>query len=78
MWGLLNKFGLQLVSEWKTSQTAKKYEKYTPFPLTQERLLTFDTDQSPSDLIKVTLQNIYTNKNDNAETNPFNFKRKFL
>jgi hypothetical protein len=77
-WGLLNKFGLQLVSEWKTSQTAKKYEKYTPFPLTQERLLTFDTDQSPSDLIKVTLQNIYTNKNDNAETNPFNFKRKFL
>jgi hypothetical protein len=77
-WKLLNKFGLQLVSEWKSSEVAKKYEKFTPFPLTQERLFTFDTDQSPTNIIKNILQNIYTNKNDNADKNPFNFKRKFL
>ena len=77
-WKLLNKFGLELVSDWKSSDVAKKYEKFTPFPLTQERLFTYDTDQSPTNTIKNILQNIYTNKNDNADKNPFNFKRKFL
>lgn len=78
LWSSLNQYGLQLVSNWRTSAAVKKYEKYTPFPLTQERLFTFTTDFGGSPAVKVNLQNIYTNKNDNADKNPFNQKRKFL
>ena len=77
-WKLLNKYGLDLVSDWRTSEVAKKYEKYTPFPLTQERVCTFSLDSSATPTVKVILQDIYTNKNDSSEKNPFNKKRRFL
>lgn len=78
-WDLANKGGLELLSDYKTSDTAKSYIKYTPsFGTTQKRVTVFSEDLVPPSSSKQTLQNIYSNKNNNSDKNPYNFKRKFL
>lgn len=76
---MANKGGLELLSDYKTSDTAKSYIKYTPsFGTTQKRVTVFSEDLVPPSSSKQTLQNIYSNKNNNSDKNPYNFKRKFL
>ena len=78
-WQKANQVGKQLLTTYKTSETVKAYIKYTPsFGTTQKRITVFQESlDAPNDL-KKKLQNIYSNKNNNAQKTPFNFKRKFL
>lgn len=78
-WNLSNNEGKTLLSDYKTSDGAKPYVKYTPaFGTTQKRITVFAEDLTAPDGKKKTLQNIYSNKNNNGDKNPYNFKRKFL
>jgi hypothetical protein len=78
-WEYANKAGKTLLNVYKTSDDAKPYIKYTPsFGTTQKRITVFNEDLVPPADKKQTLQNIYSNKNDNANKTPYNFKRKFL
>jgi CO dehydrogenase/acetyl-CoA synthase beta subunit len=66
------------LTDFRASTTGLQYDKYTPsFGTNQKRIVTFITDLTASTTVKNTLQNIYSNKNDNAQTNPYNFKRRF-
>jgi hypothetical protein len=79
IWEKSNGEGKTILSNYKTSETAKPYIKYTPsFGTTQKRITVFSEDLVPPSTKKQTLQNIYSNKNNNADKNPYNFKRKFL
>ena len=79
IWEKSNNEGITLLNNYKTSETAKPYIKYTPsFGTTQKRVTVFSEELVPPNSIKQTLQNIYSNKNNNSDKNPYNFKRKFL
>jgi len=79
IWEKSNNDGITLLNNYKTSETAKPYIKYTPsFGTTQKRVTVFSEELVPPNSIKQTLQNIYSNKNNNSDKNPYNFKRKFL
>jgi hypothetical protein len=78
-WTLSNNNGKTLLADYKTSDSAKPYIKYTPsFGTTQKRITVFAEELAPPNDKKQTLQNIYSNKNNNGEKTPYNFKRKFL
>jgi hypothetical protein len=78
-WTLSNNEGKTLLADYKTSDAAKPYIKYTPsFGTTQKRITVFAEELVPPNDKKQTLQNIYSNKNNNGNKTPYNFKRKFL
>jgi predicted DNA-binding WGR domain protein len=77
-WGKLNKLGLDLMVTFKSSATGKNYVDYTPaFGTTQKRIVDFSEDPTASNDLKKQLQDIYANKNNSSNINPYNFKSKF-
>lgn len=78
-WNLSNNEGKTLLSDYKTSDAAKPYVKYTPsFGTTQKRITVFNEDLTAPKEKKQTLQNIYSTKNNTTNKTPYNYKRKFL
>ena len=74
----MNENNLKILTNFKTSTTGVQFVEYTPtFGTTQERVVLFSSDLSASNAKKKTLQDIYSNKNNNGQINPFNFKRNF-
>jgi hypothetical protein len=66
------------LTDYRAGTTGLQYDKYTPtFGTNQKRIVLFSTDLTASSTVKNTLQNIYSSKNNNAQTNPYNFKRRF-
>lgn len=77
-WKSINENNTKILTNFKTSPTGIQFVEYTPtFGTTQERVVLFETDLTASNSTKKTLQDIYSNKNDNGKINPFNFKRNF-
>ena len=77
-WKKINENNLKILTNFKTSTTGVQFVEYTPtFGTTQERVVLFSTELSASNSKKKTLQDIYSNKNNNQQINPFNFKRNF-
>ena len=78
IWKKINDNNKAILQTYRTSTTGLIYDKYTPtFGTSQERLVLFSTDLSATNQTKKTLQDIYAPKNNTAQTNPYNFKRKF-
>jgi hypothetical protein len=78
VWKRVNDTNKQLVENYRTSTVGLNYVEYTPtFGTTQKRITLFSTLLNPPAPIKKTLQDIYSPKNNTAQTNPYNFKRKF-
>jgi hypothetical protein len=66
-----------LLENYRTSDGIT-YTDYTPsFTPNQTREVLFSTDLTAPPQVKTNLQNIYSGRNNNAQTNPYNFKRKF-
>ena len=77
-WKSINENNAKILTNFKTNPTGIQFVEYTPtFGTTQERVVLFETDLTASNSTKKTLQDIYSNKNDNGKINPFNFKRNF-
>ena len=77
-WKKVNENNVKILTNFKTGTVGKNFVEYTPsFGTTQERVVLFSTDLSASNAKKKTLQDIYSNKNNNGNINPFNFKRNF-
>ena len=67
-----------LIPTFKTSTVGLSFVEYTPsFGKTQERVTLFETTLTAPNNIKNTLQNLYLDKNDSSQINPYNNKRKF-
>jgi hypothetical protein len=78
VWKRVNDTNKGLVENYRTSTVGLNYVEYTPtFGTTQKRITLFSTDLTASTPIKKTLQDIYSSKNNTAQNNPYNFKRKF-
>jgi hypothetical protein len=78
VWKRVNDGNKTLTENYRTSPYGLDYLEYTPtFGTTQKRITLFSTDLTASPTIKKTLQDIYSSKNNTAQNNPYNFKRKF-
>lgn len=78
IWKKINDNNKAILQTYRTNTTGLIYDKYTPtFGTSQERLVLFSTDLSATNQTKKILQDIYAPKNNTAQTNPYNFKRKF-
>jgi hypothetical protein len=78
LWKKVNDSNKELLEDYKTSSDGIFYVEYVPtFGTTQKRITLFSTLLNPPTPIKKTLQDIYSPKNNTAQTNPYNFKRKF-
>jgi hypothetical protein len=78
VWKKINDNNKALLEQYRTSSEGLKYVEYTPtFGTSLERKVLFSTLLNPPTTIKKTLQDIYSPKNNTAQTNPYNFKRKF-
>lgn len=77
-WKKLKDDDADVLTSFRASSVGKKYENYKPsFNTTQKRITLFSKDVSAPQTIKTTLQNIYSNKNDTGQVNPYNGKRRF-
>jgi hypothetical protein len=78
VWKRVNDSNKTLLQNYRTSSVGLNYVEYTPtFGTSLERTVLFSTLLNPPTQIKKTLQDIYSPKNNTAQTNPYNFKRKF-
>ena len=78
IWKKIKDQNKTILENYRVSTTGVKYEKYTPtFNSTQKRIVLFETDLTASPQTKNLLQNIYSQNNNTAQTNPYNLKRKF-
>ena len=74
----LVKDGLDLLNEYKLN-SGKNFVNYTQsFENQSERIITFQQNVlSPSNQTLTNIQNLYRDKNDSDQSNPFNLKKKF-
>ena len=77
VWTKVKDGNKSLLENYRTS-AGITYTEYTPsFTPNQTREVLFSTDLTATPQVKTTLQNIYSGRNNNTQTNPYNFKRKF-
>jgi hypothetical protein len=78
VWKKVKDSNKEILTSYRTGSVGLIYEDYKPiFGTNKVRNVLFSTDVLAPAQTKKTLQNIYSGKNNNAQNNPYNFKRSF-